>query len=1778
MVVPPGSATGGLESLPARPPTPPRETQQQQHRAQNHSRPLHPLLNLQTPPGHSPVSPSDSSLPTSQRLRKRVGFTGHADYQEPPVYSDKKNVEVVKQPTPISLPSSATSTRPLKSILKPSPARNPLDPGAGDTSDGARANLATMLESTIKQLAGADRDCKVDAYMMLVRALKVSNNLPDRIALQDKMSLFAQFIQRDITTKSSGGGIDSSLTNHALTLLVTFQHFPAIASTLTNDFGVFIIDHCIRSFEDASVPKDVVRHLMQVVASQEFSPKVMTADRVGRLVSALHNIENHLKGKSIIMSRIIIYRKLVKQSRQHMLMHSDWLLDLFTDMLSTLKEIRSSAIALGFDTCLTLGKEKQLSKRVLEILQVSVDDTKYIEYYIERLKAMAKDKADSAVVPQIWSVVVLLLRYPVDRWEYFVPWLDIIQKCFNSSDWQTKHEANLAWNRLVYTLHQNETSFFKTLGTMCQPFVSQLRRKVTGAKQGDLRQTVLGSICNLYYYAFKPNTNPTHLDTLWKTCIVPIVNQLGAIENELKGPEKYISGTTTDNVTHAATLLTGIFDSSTARLWKEDRVFDKALVTPAELPALDPKWIRRNAAKVFLVVSPILEVSFLNLSDPNSNASKLWRTIVNAVVAASSKEVKVSTDTAVFIGSALSFLLRIWSSGLDDADIAQSRRFLNAVQQYITAMLSCLGLLPFTEKQLSMSKQNMFVPAATPSHRDVKGHASTKSPLCHLFWILSTPPPNIPDDEHMHTMVVSVLSPFFATRPVFARRDLAHELMHSLPQESSSVSATWQFIAGILETALINSKDSHSSISSSGEPAIGHQYRGIVKHLERGLVATPNLQRTYWQSLLAAVTDCAVEETGFAGCAVAVIEPLAKAAVDLISHSTESLSDHIHNVGCELISRSTQPHDRQALETARRRLWGTLAAGTRSASLDPFDNLYRLINSLLMCSYNKVDTAGFEEPAVRMLSEITAFLARSNTQLALGSLLAIQSGISRWLRDADSRYDSKQSSPVYNAVQALWDRVCCVFGGSEGLRQTGLSSVELLLCAAFGSKHANLVKSTAALWNQAFEHEEAVDYPEKLKDVLLAVHTYADIVLPGLRIPNHPDSMESFVIPESQHSGIEMDTTTDAIAPLPQQSSDGMPQSGKALSPRTSSPVGSVKLSFPAARSAAITPRRTLRKRERKRVSNARLRHDDSQIHFAAIDSSSPSGDVEPQHLTERQIEIRERQRDASVLFPELRSSAGQNADSLELEPQLPQQIVDHAAREHAATPERNQAFEDFVSSTPTPRRGQAALIIEDHYGLDEVPSSPPEPRRNLLPEMRTRSRSSSSIMDDFQFSSSPVPGSPTLEQMNSAKGKITVQDDPAFATDQFSTRNDVPLPASGLATVQDGQSSARVMSRPSTPPNRRRTRSRKDSPKSDNENEEFVDALTSPQHKSPRIIQKNEAHLAMSSETNSTNGGLVSRSFDLSEGEERSMARLIVELDSRKCDPVPRPDSLSPVQAAKRTTGPVMECITVKGESDAEMSTPRRSPRHAQITAPVIPSTPMEIESPQSSLRRSRRKRKRTTEVADSTQKKRKHKLAGQDAEVDAGLGSQACSDESSLAALDTSFSSAAEDGSMEREPSQELGAPATSSPLAVQQDNADIEAEYSDANSSDISESEAVNSQLLAEASQDSYGSHSQQRHGADSVVLVKHEPGAVGNLGEIVDEHPVNVVREDTTETPWVAGISAEANPAASIIASLRAGLSALQTAQLSRKEVYEIEDMFMDIKKALYAADERSRSSR
>ncbi|KAF6821879.1 telomere length regulator protein [Colletotrichum musicola] len=1747
-----------LDSLPPRPPTPPRETSVALDVVSQRLLVLppssDPRSSLHTPPSvHSPLSGADSTNPSLRRARKRVGFSAKTQYNEAPDYAAPSSQH---RGSLLSAPSSA-QPKPAKGILKQPSSPSPLN--AGTKVDVATpTNISDMLESTVKQLAGTDRDSKRDAYRTLVMTLKTSNNLPDRIALQSKMGLFVQFIQRDITTKSpTTGGLDVPLVNNALSLLATFLHFPAIASTIASDFGVFFIDHCIRSFEDPSTPKDVARHLMHAVATQDFPAKVMTSDRVRRLVAALRKIDEHINGKSIVMSRILIYRRLVQQTKQLMVIHFDWVHDLLTDMLSSVRDLRSAAISLGFEAVYTYGREKSLSRKMMEIFDTSIEEMKFAEYYHRQLYNMAKSKEDrqvTAAVPKIWSIIILFLRCPFERWQFFNQWLQLIQLSFNNNDHpQTKQEANFAWNRFVWSMHTEGQSFARLLPTLYQPLSSQLKSKYTSKH---IREVVFGGVCNLLYYTFRPGTSPALLDNYWDTCVRPITEPPKA---PARNPDAV-----DEHMRQATLILIGLFDSSTPRIWREERIRETTLARPEELPAIDPKWLRRNAANVFQVIDPILERHFLELADRESQVHRLWRTLVGSVSSAASKEIKVSVDTTAFISQMCGLLLKHWETGLGDATELNSEtaaRFLASARELVSVTVEGLGLLPFTEKMISLGRLHTFTPVSTPSHRPGKNSGDTRTPLHHLFGLISRLPPGVSDNEDFHDFFKGIMSPFFAPKSTKSRAELAQEMLTVIPIWSPPVAqspyAPWVFASECLAATLNMSQNSAQTTSSTGEPVLGQEFRTVVRLLERGWKETPNLPWQHWCNLYSLLSNRSSEEAGEAGRALGAIEPLAKVIRESLPGDRAAAVPPKSVVAVtELLSVSTHPIDRQAVEAARRRLWGTAVTGPRSSSFDPFDSLYKLTNDILERLYESGERDGLDDSVAILLKELAGFLNRCNAELVSRTVVNLENGLAMWIRDSQGIIKTRQSPALSEAVKQLWDALSKIVLFGDKPEEIQLDTFEELLCAAFESKHRHIVNSVSARWNGIFGSAENVQYPDHLKAILLSIQSVVDITLPGLEIATTTSTghNRAFIESEDDIEMLSVDSTRSSRKLL-----QPTPTSNK------SSPLASASLLESAAKRQVDNATKKTRGRPRR---TPRLRHDDSQIQFAPIEKSplNPSASDESQALTERQKEIRERQKDTSALFPEMRSSSPPQPKETEppmLAPaseQAPEILKD-------VTPKRSQRYEEFVSSTPTPRRGQALAMADNDQDMTDPPSSPPEPRPfPLLTQIKSRS-SSRSELEDWQFSSSPVPGSPPAEAEAEATvgeqselelpNEVSSQNDHSQPSPDLSAVNDpfqaVPssmaepeLPPPAFETAKDMLQQAeqaeqpktepvplpKPIEAPSTPQNTRMI----DLEEPRSGNEVFVDAPSSP---APNVLTRSA----------SRNAANLKQSFEMSEGDEHSMLRLIVELDRRKCDiplsdyPAESPPKSSKApRESKKQQPAVLDCITVRGEDDDEeedeeeegvedepaelaLSQPETRSLRSKSRSPAVPATPATRSASSSPDKSGNNKRKRHTPSKYDTRRKKRRSVGDED--------------EVAQSQFQTS----------------QLHVPLLG----------------------DDSLRDSQLSALLDTPSRHSTGSRSEEYEAELQSQVVLEQQEADIRLSQSQGSVPANA--ENSMDVDPVAQPTVPADEPTkdvSMLDALSGVLDDLRSAALSRDEVYKMEDMLMDIKRELFAAERRGRA--
>ncbi|KAI6783155.1 Telomere length regulator protein-like protein [Emericellopsis cladophorae] len=1768
-----------LDNLPPRPPTPPRDTNHRETETADASaslrnRPLPSpeaaVQTLHTPPnGNSPATPSCAHLTdgSASRLGKRVVWSGRTEYRDPPDY--KKAFDSLDRSSPVSL-SSAARSKPLKGILKitaspvtfASPLSSQLD---GNTET---QSIAEMLESTVKHLAGSERDSKLDAYMMLVRGLRGSSNLPDRVALQAKLGLLMQFIQRDMLAKQEDGSADFQLVNQALKTLATFLQFGDVKSAVPNEAAASIMDQAIRTFEDPSTSKESTRNFMHIVRCQNFSPKIMTAERVARIVLALHKIDDHVKGKSIIMSRIMLYRRLVWQCRSHMVAVSNgWLKDLFTDMLSTIQEIQSKAIELGLEVGYLYRQERRLAAEVKNILDTSNEQQTYMEFYMDKMRAMLADKQRSYAAPQIWSVVTLLgRRCPLDQWEHFTAWFTLIQGAFNTSDLRTKQETNYAWNRYA-CLSLKETSKVtpRLLEGLVKPLTSQLRRKLNEKCPEDskkLRRTVISGACTLYYYLFSPGSEQKK-ETLvaWDSAVQPVIAQL-------------VTATYPDDLATATRILLRLVDVSTPILWKPERIQATAPVRPDELPSIDPKWIRAHSDRIFNALGGIMPQSVQNLADRDSPAYKLWKAMVHAVAAASAKDIKVSDETVAFVARSLGLLSTIWSAGCADEELFTTK-FLPGIRNFITVLVDNLGLLPLTGKKLSVSADsaNVFEPIATPSHRPAKLQGVVATPLQHLFNMLSVVPMGGRDNDDLAAFFISTFEMFLAGQADKARIDLVRDLQRQSPASASAPYAVWML--GSQAVALTLSGD--IKLDSNGDRFLGPEFREITNFLCNGLLSHPNLPSQAWMSIFNNFSQRVTSGFGDAGRAIVIIEPLAKVLVDV----DQAVALH-HEASCALIESARFPRDRQAIDAARRRLWG--AELVPSKTTDPFDHLYRLADRKLITSYEALrEQGGSQSRAVTMLKATKQFIAASFSSTGFASASRLQHGVSVWLLDEKRLVKHSNDDELANSLLALWADLCSEMAKARHLERSQFQQLDTLLSAAFQSTSRPVQSKAAETWNAIVREDETPECSDSLKTIVSSLQSKVDLPLAG----------------SDQSGGFGAQMSSD---PEPQPGSAvGLPSTGQSsgVSLRSKptmtakareSTINSAKKRRLDATPEASPVRGSKRLARSSRNTTPRLRHDNSQIQFQPIASSSPE-QGESQHLTERQKEVRERQKENVFLGSDAQLETPDN--DLEAATALEDALSTPKAKANGAlesTPQKT-TYEEHISSTPTPRRGQLIPMDLDN----DPPSSPPEVRPYpLLSEMHSRSSAKSALEEQWSSPvTSPVPDrqrvpaavevphvnltndstQPSTEpQPHGRQTRSTRKPDVSQEEVIPSSVSDMASPSLARVTrakrtrgsrankaQEQPQLLASVPQRAATPP-----QAAQSSPKS-GADDVYVDARASPAISPPPELP------VMTQESNDT-------SFAFSETDDSQFMRFAAEMESGA--PVRHAPALT-----RESSSSLSSVQAVEVSADIVKSTPTEP---VEVVTAVVKAEEEAEEEPRS--QRKRGKRKSSARSHDTRQKRRRSEEpddnGADEARENKDLGAQSVREVGEQDAVD------APEPEPEPEPEQRptrgkakrraKGAAKSSARRSARR----MQVEEETRELGDVSV-EVGPVEVVGTSKGDDDASSSRDTDEEIMSQLVS-ESNAASQAGSVPPEASL-VVIEDSMATSSFSLDKAvqaeveeqgrleagEAKNAESIMGMLCAGMAGLQNASLSRDEFNQIEDMLMEMKRELFDAERRGR---
>lgn len=1011
----------------------------------------HPTLSM-------PSTPCESQISNSRHKDKKVEFSNFNQYSSPPTITNDEIGQYSKIIIRPLLPSA--ERQPPKGILKVRNAQ--ISP-----TKRQRESFLSMLQSSLKVLAGNDICFKRDTYINLSDTIRACENVPDVKLLRNNMVELCQYIERDITTGNDGNP-NSSLVVHALILISSLQFNPQVATSFPIKFQAKIVEYSIKALEEPVTSKEVTKNILFVLAYQRFLSKILSLERVGKLINVLHTSNRQNGGKSITIGRIRVYRNLLQTSKPSMAIYTAWIKDLLFDMNSNLREIKNSAISFGFEAAIEVGAERNVSSTLFTLLKSEVNNEGlYGEIYSRIL--MEKVKTENlACVPQIWSVLILLLRNKPEAYfqsKFMHSFLGVLTLCFNVKNIQIQKEARYAWNRFIFAIQLSEQTPKTMRNMLIRPYLQTI--------QSQKVSHIFKSLHNLLYYAFRPGCSFLQLDLYWDD-FVKVLTLDGLLLSELG------SVTAKENAELSALLLLNLFQVDTPKKWDPKRAVErcgKNDISVDELPAIDSRWLRKSSTRVFPILRCLSEKLFWDLDEVTSSVVKVWKNYITSIASPALCEVKVSLEAMDCLANLLGLTNQFWSTGVIGLKAippkngkCRSHQYLNCLFSIISTAITGLGTKVFTEKYLYISPENEFSPIATLSQQpeDIRLHCRT--PLHHLILLFTKPCPGLECDTEFSKIICRVLTPFFeAQKSGAAKLAFITQINSIIPWEvlgREVAQMTWNSLAhfAVEVNNIISSEKDYKCHQSLSEG-----YTSIGNILDSGIKVSPDQPTREWNTLFDSLMNSTLTAAGKSGRAI-TIEILSK----IMCQTPGGL-----NYFKILYSQAEYPEDLSALELARKKLSYVKTIESKSTSFDPFHHFYFYLREYIKSAYENISQHNF----VALLT--CSLLGRCPPQLLLSTLSEIQGAVSCWIFDAKLKFNGgvqvKIIASLWSAIDKALSQIVRIIDA-----RIVLQNLETLVCSGIESSHKSIVNAAAQTWNHIFcPNIDKLEYSERVKNALL---------------------------------------------------------------------------------------------------------------------------------------------------------------------------------------------------------------------------------------------------------------------------------------------------------------------------------------------------------------------------------------------------------------------------------------------------------------------------------------------------------------------------------------------------------------------------------------------------------------------------------------------------------------------------------------------------------------------
>ncbi|KAF3918959.1 hypothetical protein ABW20_dc0108004 [Dactylellina cionopaga] len=1286
-----------LENLPARPPTPPKDTSKPTNTGEN------------TPPSPSSADelPASSAENAATSQNRRVKFSPYINWHQPWKYDSANS----KYPPIQSISTSSETPRPTKSILKPFEKSIILiiEQMEGIDPDHPMANSSTtfgeLLESVTQALASSERTKKSDTYASFANTLRAYDCVPDLKLLADKLELLLSFIKRDSNAVIPDVGTpDTTLIRQANKVLITFAWFPETVGLIPDEYANYFLNFAI-DILDQGTSKALSTNYLYFLSQQKFSARLMTVERVTRILQVTGALKDKQKGNSVDLERLSLYARLLTQAKGAMIQNADlWIDHIFQGMLSTTGAVRTRAMTVASEVERELGKEKQVSRAVMKLFPSKKDadqpdEVKKKNFIQKRLERMLESKDEAGFVPQIWGVTIALLRgltIPVDRWENFSPFLSVMSKCFNSSEPALNIFAQMAWAKLIFASNISLDTTKKNFELLLRPIVGYIDESKGSRHTRSAKKAAITNIHTLMYYGFRPGAPANQIEYFWET----LVDGLAA---------KYLL-TSQTYIVDGCNILNGLFSGSAK--WNENQILSGTFIAAPELPRLDPRWIRANSTMIFKTLEVAVRTC-LKIKD-HSEIPHLttWKKLMANIAESAKKEIRISAEMMEFIASLLSFFKRLWTYGFSGKKMTpyEDSQFMTHFVILVQLAIQELGATCFTEKWLAEDGTDSFSAISTPSGKfsSTSNNVVQHQPLWHLFRLFIDPFKSAKIGDNYARPISNVLSLCVDAQDSRRKKiSLLAQGIAILPtHDISEIHRTaWSILANICERVIPRKE---RDTLSAGGLVNGPEIRNILTILEWGYQHCGADEFIYWKKLYDTVHETVQAESGVAYLGPALVDPLSE-VMRLPKIDLESTTAIKYIVG--LASNLQFPTTSVQYERVYKSLFGEQ---TKKHSQVPYTSLFEVMGQAFrrtfdlaqedLCAEGNTDVIEF----FYCMREVVEKLPKESvTQMISG----MQDGFSLWLT-----CDTPADANIVELIEDLLMAVCEGLKRTERFDSDALRTFSHLIGAGFESKHKKNVVTMLNFWNKTFGNQESLEYPLRVRKAINQLRRFADF-----KLPTFPDSIEDEV-----HEPLPafLETQVDDFG---QHVISGPPKGGS--SPLFYRDLQATVSSVSKSSKASSHP---------SKQSFAKLRHMDSQIEYQPIyaDENDDPDAMESQMMTDRQKEVRDRQVREADLFKDLnpgspskRENRQSNPNSpLKLDLRMPNPMSDGISKgtSHLDIP-RSSPVDQGISSSPglpLPTAGGNFTALIDravHFPTsDDLPSSPTSriTRNSFVPEL----------------------------------------------------------------------------------------------------------------------------------------------------------------------------------------------------------------------------------------------------------------------------------------------------------------------------------------------------------------------------------------------------------------------------------------------------------------------------